>query len=177
MRKAVFGLLLLAGLALAQGADYRQAALAASALARLQAVAQSAQGEAKLLDWAKGVQARAEKDFEAKAYFKAAREAQAALLLYRGAQGEPQVRTPARPGFHRGHGPRDWGWRAKAPQWAERARLAVNRAEKELAYYRAQDALVKDLVAEAKARLEKEPGRAFLLARAALALISAERGF
>ncbi|WP_369792375.1 hypothetical protein [Thermus sp. 2.9] len=53
----------------------------------------------------------------------------------------------------------------------------MNRAEKELAYYRAQDALVKDLVAEAKARLEKEPGRAFLLARAALALISAERGF
>ncbi|WP_369792374.1 hypothetical protein [Thermus sp. 2.9] len=92
MRKAVFGLLLLAGLALAQGADYRQAALAASALARLQAVAQSAQGEAKLLDWAKGVQARAEKDFEAKAYFKAAREAQAALLLYRGGpRGAPSA--------------------------------------------------------------------------------------
>jgi len=53
----------------------------------------------------------------------------------------------------------------------------VDRAEKELTYYRAQDSLVKDLVAEAKDRLSKEPGRAFLLAQAALALISAERGF
>ncbi|GLV47743.1 hypothetical protein TJA_09100 [Thermus sp. LT1-2-5] len=178
MRKAVFGLLLLAGLTLAQGADYRQIALAAGALARLQAVAQGVQGEAKLLDWAKAVQARAEKDFADKAYFKAAREAQAALFLYRAAQGEPQVRAPARMGFHPGHGPRDWGWRGRAvPQLAERARRAVDRAEKELAYYRAQDALVKDLVAEAKARLEKEPGRALLLAQAALALVSAERGF
>ncbi|GAA5335591.1 MULTISPECIES: hypothetical protein [Thermus] len=186
MRKALFGVVLLAmGLSLAQGTEYRQAALAASALARLQALAQTAQGEAKLLDWAKAVQARAEKDFEAKAYFKAAREAQAALLLYRAAQGEPQAKAPARPaprmGFHHGHGPgpRAWGKeaRASAPRWAEGARLAVDRAEKELAYYRAQDPLVKDLVAEAKGRLEKEPGRAFLLARAALALISAERGF
>ena len=48
---------------------------------------------------------------------------------------------------------------------------------KELAYYRGQDPLVRSLIAEAKARLDKEPGRAFLLAQAALALISAERGF
>ncbi|BFH80158.1 hypothetical protein [Thermus thermophilus] len=54
---------------------------------------------------------------------------------------------------------------------------AVERAEKELAYYRGQDPLVRSLIAEAKARLDKEPGRAFLLAQAALALISAERGF
>ena len=59
----------------------------------------------------------------------------------------------------------------------QRVPSVVDRAEKELAYYRAQDSLVKDLVAEAKNRLSKEPGRAFLLARAALALISAERGF
>ncbi|BDG15729.1 hypothetical protein [Thermus brockianus] len=185
MRKALFGVFLLAvGLSLAQGTEYRQAALAASALARLQAVAQTAQGEAKLLDWAKAVKTRAEKDFEAKAYFKAAREAQAALLLYRAAQGEPQGKAPARPaprmGFRHGYGPRDGGWKGRemvASRVAERARLAVDRAEKELAYYRAQDPLVKDLVAEAKGRLEKEPGRAFLLARAALALVSAERGF
>ena len=36
---------------------------------------------------------------------------------------------------------------------------------------------MRSLIAEAKARLDKEPGRAFLLAQAALALISAERGF
>ena len=36
---------------------------------------------------------------------------------------------------------------------------------------------LKQVIAEAKARLDKEPGRAFLLAQAALALISAERGF
>ncbi|APD08846.1 MULTISPECIES: hypothetical protein [Thermus] len=184
MRKALFGVfLLVVGLSLAQGTEYRQAALAASALARLQAVAQTAQGEAKLLDWAKAVKTRAEKAFEAKAYFKAAREAQAALLLYRAAQGEPQVKAPARPaprmGFRHGYGPRDGGWKGRemASRVAERARLAVDRAEKELAYYRAQDPLVRDLVAEAKGRLEKEPGRAFLLARAALALVSAERGF
>jgi hypothetical protein len=53
----------------------------------------------------------------------------------------------------------------------------VDRAEKELDYYRGQDPLVKTLIAEAKGRLEKEPYRASLLARAALALISAERGF
>lgn len=176
MRKAFFGfLILLAGLSLAQGTDYRQAALAASALARLQAVAQGATGEEKLLSWAKELKARAEKSYEAKAYFKAAREAQAALLLYRAAQGE--LKAPM--GHRHGHGPRDWGYRGRdlPARLGPRAQALVDRAEKELAYYRAQDALVKDLVAEAKGRLEKEPGRALLLARAALALISAERGF
>ncbi len=57
------------------------------------------------------------------------------------------------------------------------AQALVDRAEKELAYYRGQDPLVRDLIAEAKARLGKEPVRAALLARAALALVSAERGF
>jgi len=58
-----------------------------------------------------------------------------------------------------------------------RAQALVDRTEKELGYYRGQDPLVKTLIAEAKGRLEKEPYRASLLARAALALISAERGF
>ncbi|SDE41663.1 hypothetical protein SAMN04488243_101124 [Thermus arciformis] len=176
MRKAFFGfLILLAGLSLAQGTDYRQAALAASALARLQAVAQGATGEEKLLSWAKELKARAEKSYEAKAYFKAAREAQAALLLYRAAQGEPKAPM----GYRHGRGPRDWGYRGRdlPARLGSRAQALVDRAEKELAYYRAQDALVKALVAEAKGRLEKEPGRALLLAQAALALISAERGF
>ena len=53
----------------------------------------------------------------------------------------------------------------------------ADRAEKELAYYRAGDPLVRTLVEEAKARKEREPLRAQLLARAALSLISAERGF
>lgn len=178
MRKAFFGfLILLAGLSLAQGTDYRQAALAASALARLQAVAQGASGEEKLLSWAKELKARAEGSYEAKAYFKAAREAQAALLLYRAAQGEPKAKAPM--GYRHGRGPRDWGYRGRdlPARLGSRAQALVDRAEKELAYYRAQDALVKALVAEAKGRLEKEPGRALLLAQAALALISAERGF
>ncbi|MDW8016871.1 MAG: hypothetical protein RMI36_03470 [Thermus sp.] len=177
MKRTLFGLLLLAaGLSLAQGTDYRQAALAAHALARLQAVAQAAQGEEKLLKWAQEVKARAERDYEAKAYFKAAREAQAALLLFRAARGQA---APAPPASHRGwdrgpgFGPRP-GLEARL---AQRAPGAVERAEKELAYYRGQDPLVKDLIAEAKGRLAKEPGRALLLAQAALALISAERGF
>lgn len=110
MRKLLAAVLLLAGLVVAQGTspDYRQAALSAALLARLQTVAQGAQGEEKLLTWAKTLK---------------------------------------------------------------------DRAEKELGYYRGQDPLVKDLIAEAKARQEKEPLKAALLAQAALALISAERGF
>ncbi|WP_038047833.1 hypothetical protein [Thermus caliditerrae] len=193
MQRALLGvMLLLAGLSLAQGVDYRQAAVASAALARLQAVAQNATGEEKLLAWAKEVKARAEKSYEAKGYFKAAREAQAALLLFRAAQGTSQVqaKAPAAPrmrmGLHHGWGHRRWERgplgqppRAAAPQarLAQGAQTAVDRAEKELAYYRAQDSLVKDLVAEAQSRLPKDPARAFLLARAALALISAERGF
>ncbi|MEN2982330.1 MAG: hypothetical protein ABDH20_07215 [Thermus sp.] len=182
MKRTLFGLLLLAaGLSLAQGTDYRQAALAAHALARLQAVAQTAQGEEKLLKWAQEVKVRAERDYEAKAYFKAAREAQAALLLFRAARGQA---APTPPASHRGWDHRRWdrgpgfgprpGLEARL---AQRAPGAVERAEKELAYYRGQDPLVKDLIAEAKGRLAKEPGRALLLAQAALALISAERGF
>lgn len=171
---------------MAQGVDYREAARAASALARVQAVAQGAGGEAKLLAWAKEVQARAEKSYEAKAYFKATREAQAALFLFRAAQGKPKAQAPAprwgfrwapHMGLRHGFAPglrQGEGWAARL---AARAQRAVDRAEKELGYYRGQDALVKELVAEAKGRLDKEPGRAFLLARAALALISAERGF
>jgi hypothetical protein len=184
MKRVLLGLLLLTvGLSLAQGVDYRQAAVAAAALARLQAVAQGATGEEKLLKWAQEVKVRAERSYEAKAYFKAAREAQAALLLFRAARGEPQ---PApRMGQGMGHG---WGHEHFAPRFRDRqgnpaprlpqaAQARVERAEKELAYYRGQDPLAKDLVAEAKARLAKEPGRALLLAQAALALISAERGF
>jgi len=158
VKKAVFGaLVLLAGLSLAQQADYRMEARAAGALSRLERVAERAGGEEKLLAWAKEVKARAERSHEAKAYFRALREAEAALHLYRAAQKAPW-HTPS--------------WRVK-----ERAPKAVERAEKELAYYRGQDPLVKDLIAEAKGRLDKEPGRALLLSRAALALISAERGF
>lgn len=193
MKRVLLGLLLLtAGLSLAQGVDYRQAAVAAGALSRLQAVAQGATGEEKLLKWAQEVKVRAERSYEAKAYFKAAREAQAALFLFRAAQGEPQMgaRVPAQPAPRMGLGMRQgWDQRAFAPRFRERAKVdpalrlaqqapvVVDRAEKELAYYRGQDPLAKDLVAEAKARLAKEPGRALLLARAALALISAERGF
>lgn len=192
MKQVLMGLvLLMAGLSLAQGTDYQQAAVASAALARLQAVAQGATGEEKLLAWAKEVKARAEKSYEAKAYFKAAREAQAALLLFRAASGEPQVQARGpRPaprmgmGMHHPFGPRahafaPWGKGRPGPdaRLTQRVPSVVDRAEKELAYYRAQDGLVKDLVAEAKNRLSKEPGRAFLLARAALALISAERGF
>ncbi|WP_018110538.1 hypothetical protein [Thermus igniterrae] len=184
MKRVLLGLLLLTvGLSLAQGVDYRQAAVAAAALARLQTVAQGATGEEKLLKWAQEVKVRAERSYEAKAYFKAAREAQAALLLFRAARGEPQ---PApRMGQGMGHG---WGHERFAPRFRDRqgnpaprlpqaAQARVERAEKELAYYRGQDPLAKELVAEAKARLAKEPGRALLLAQAALALISAERGF
>ncbi|MFN4072562.1 MAG: hypothetical protein ACK4G4_03955 [Thermus sp.] len=192
MKRAFTGLvLLMAGLSLAQGTDYGQAAVASAALARLQTVAQGATGEEKLLAWAKEVKARAEGSYEAKAYFKAAREAQAALLLFRAASGESQVQArgpkPAprmgmgrHPSFGpRGHASAPWGkgWPGLDARRAQRVPGVVDRAEKELAYYRAQDSLVKDLVAEAKDRLSKEPGRAFLLARAALALISAERGF
>ncbi|WP_114312897.1 hypothetical protein [Thermus caldifontis] len=192
MRRMLAGVLVLAaGLSLAQTTDYRQAAKAAAALARLEKVAQEVTGvaEERLLSWAKEVKARAEKSYEAKNYFKAAREAQAALLLFRATQGEPQVRAQVeRPVPHRGmgmhhpYGPRGHAFppgKGQDPgaRLAQRAPVAVDRAEKELAYYRAQDNLVKDLVAEAKNRLSKEPGRAFLLAQAALALISAERGF
>ncbi|BAW02365.1 hypothetical protein TTMY_1997 [Thermus thermophilus] len=176
MKKAVVGVLaLLAGLSLAQQVDYREAAWAAAALARLQTVAEKASGEEKLLSWAKELKARAEKSYEAKAYFKAAREAQAALLLYRAAQGEPEAPM----GYRHGHGPKDWGrWgRDLSARLGSRAQALVDRAEKERVYYRGQDPLVQSLIAEAKARLDKEPGRAFLLAQAALALISAERGF
>jgi hypothetical protein len=51
---------------------YRQEAMAAMALARLQTVAQQATGEEKLLAWAKEVKARAEKSYGAKEAFKAA---------------------------------------------------------------------------------------------------------
>lgn len=184
MKRVLLGLLLLtAGLSLAQGVDYRQVAVAAAALGRLQTVAQGATGEEKLLKWAQEVKAWAERSFEAKAYFKTAREAQAALLLFRAARGEPQ--SAPRIGQGVGHG---WGHERFAPKFRDRqgnpaprlpqaAQARVERVEKELAYYRGQDPLAKDLVAEAKARLAKEPGRAFLLAQAALALISAERGF
>ena len=53
MKKAVVGVLaLVAGLSLAQQVDYREAARAAAALARLQTVAEKASGEEKLLQWA-----------------------------------------------------------------------------------------------------------------------------
>jgi len=182
MRKAVVGVLALAmGLSLAQQVDYREAARAAAALARLQTVAGKASGEEKLLQWAQEVKARAEGSYRAQDHFKAFREAQAALLLYQAAQEVRQDRPAPR-----GLKPGPWGWRHPGPggRWealAQRVRAqaprAVERAEKELAYYRGQDPLVGSLIAEAKARLEKEPGRAFLLAQAALALISAERGF
>ncbi len=178
MKKAVIGVLaLVAGLSLAQQVDYvdyREAARSAAALARLESVAQGATGEKKLLGWAQAVKARAEKSYQAKDYFRALREAQAALHLYRAAMGEPQfpARSQDRMGSHHGFGPRGRGGKDK-----DRAQAALDRAEKELAYYRGKDRLVKDLVAEAKKRLEEEPGRARMLSRAALALISAERGF
>ncbi|GAA6740938.1 hypothetical protein Thermus77359_11230 [Thermus oshimai] len=186
MRNALAALLLLAGLAVAQGTgvDYRQAALAAGLLARLQTVEKSAQGEEKLLTWAKTLKGRAEQAYAQGAHFKAAREAQAALLLFRAAEAQKaQVgRGPKGRWDHRGLGFRDGRFRMhrfpQAPAPGMRGGPAlVDRAEKELAYYRGQDPLVKDLIAEAKARLEKEPVKAALLARAALALISAERGF
>ena len=91
MKKAVVGVLaLVAGLSLAQQVDYREAARAAAALARLQTVAEKASGEEKLLQWAQEVKARAERSYEAQDHFKALREAQAALLLYRAAQGAPK---------------------------------------------------------------------------------------
>ena len=190
-------MVLAAGLSLAQGVDYQQEAMAAMALARLQTVAQRATGEEKLLAWAKELKARAEKSYEAKEAFKALRQAQAALALFRAAQGEApgtglrqgwsQAPAPA-PGLRHGwHGVPGWpgmGMRQGRPFGGKelkdptlRAQALVDRAEKELDYYRGQDPLVKTLIAEAKGRLEKEPYRASLLARAALALISAERGF
>jgi hypothetical protein len=200
MKKALFGVLfLVAGLSLAQGVDYRREAQAAMALARLQTVAQQVSGEEKLLTWAKEVKARAEKSYEAKNPFKAFREAQAALALFRAAQGEApkaglcgqaglrgQFRAPAERAFGLRH--REWGMgrphglapgrrsqgQDPALRLKEMAQRSVDRAEKELDYYRGQD---QTLIAEAKGRLEKEPYRASLLARAALALISAERGF
>ena len=197
MKKALFGVLfLVAGLSLAQGVDYRREAQAAMALARLQTVAQQVSGEEKLLTWAKEVKARAEKSYEAKNPFKAFREAQAALALFQAAQGEAPkagLRGPSRTPAERAFGlrPGEWGMgrpHGLAPErrsqgqdpalrLKEIAQRSVDRAEKELDYYRGQDPLVKTLIAEAKNRLEKEPYRASLLARAALALISAERGF
>jgi type II secretory pathway pseudopilin PulG len=197
MKKALFGVLfLVAGLSLAQGVDYRREAQAAMALARLQTVAQQVSGEEKLLTWAKEVKARAEKSYEAKNPFKAFREAQAALALFRAAQGEAPkagLRGPSRTPAERAFGlrPGEWGMgrphglapgrrgqgQDPALRLKEMAQRSVDRAEKELDYYRGQDPLVKTLIAEAKNRLEKEPYRASLLARAALALISAERGF
>ena len=86
-RRALLGAVVLAaGLSLAQGVDYRQEAMAAMALARLQTVAQQATGEEKLLAWAKEVKARAEKSYGAKEAFKALRQAQAALALFRAAR-------------------------------------------------------------------------------------------
>lgn len=170
-------LLLLGGLAGAQSqVPYKDIAAAAMALARLQTVAaQVTQGDAKILGWAKEVKARAERSYEEKAYFRAAREAHAAILLFRGAR-EPrkalkerleQREQPLLHAFRRHEG---------AGRGLLRVDL-VDRAEKELAYYRAGDPLVRMLVEEAKARKEREPLRAQLLARAALSLISAERGF
>ncbi len=170
-------LLLIGGLAVAQTqVPYKEVAVAAAALARLQTVAaQAPQGEAKILSWAQEVKAKAERSFEAKAYFQAAREAQAALFLYQAAKGpeggsrrglkgrEAPVARAFHPRFRPGRGPAWVDW--------------VDRAEKELAYYRVGDALVQALIEEAKARKEKEPLRARLLAWAALALISADRGF
>jgi hypothetical protein len=182
MKKALLGAMVLAaGLSLAQGVDYRQEAVAAMALARLQTVAQQATGEEKLLAWAKEVKARAEKSYGAKEAFKALRQAQAALALFRAVQGEPPRPrhgfhgAPGRPGMGMRQGRPFGGKEMKNPTF--RVQALVDRAEKELDYYRGQDPLVKTLIAEAKNRLEKEPYRASLLARAALALISAERGF
>jgi hypothetical protein len=188
MKRALLGAVVLAvGLSLAQGVDYRQEAMAAMALARLQTVAQQATGEEKLLAWAKEVKARAEKSYEAKEAFKALRQAQAALALFRAAQGEPPRLGWApgpRHGFHGAPGRPGMGMRQGRPFGGKemknptfRVQALVDRAEKELDYYRGQDPLVKTLIAEAKNRLEKEPYRASLLAWAALALISAERGF
>ncbi|WP_337844365.1 hypothetical protein [Thermus sp.] len=197
MRKLLAAALLLAGLGVAQGTspDYRQAALSAALLARLQTVAQGAQGEEKLLTWAKTLKDRAERDYAQGAHFKAAREAQAALHLFRAASAPTQ---PPKVGMgrgrlgmgrwdHRGMGFKGGQFRMGLPPQAPvpgvrggygaPAQALVDRAEKELGYYRGQDPLVKDLIAEAKARQEKEPPKAALLARAALALISAERGF
>lgn len=159
-------------------------------------MAQQATGEEKLLAWAKEVKACAEKSYQAKEAFKAIREAQAALLLFRAAQGEAPkagLRGPSRAPAERAFGLRQKeGWRGHPHGFApgrrgqgqdpmlrlrEMAHRGVDRGEKELAYYRGQDPLARILIAEAKGRLEKEPYRAFLLARAALALISAERGF
>lgn len=140
MKRVLLGLLLLtAGLSLAQGVDYRQVAVAAAALGRLQTVAQGATGEEKLLKWAQEVKAWAERSFEAKAYFKTAREAQAALLLFRAARGEPQ--SAPRIGQGVGHG---WGHERFAPKFRDRqgnpaprlpqaAQARVERAEEELA--------------------------------------------
>jgi hypothetical protein len=102
------------------GVDYRQEAVAAMALARLQTVAQGATGEEKLLAWAKEVKARAEKSYGAKEAFKAAREAQAALALFRAAQVEPprQGWAPGpRHGFHGAPGRPGMGMRQGRPFW------------------------------------------------------------
>ena len=183
MKKALLGAVVLAaGLSLAQGGGqgagmaYRQEAMAAMALARLQTVAQQATGEEKLLAWAKEVKARAEKSYGAKEAFKALRQAQAALALFRAAQGEPPRQGWAPGPRHGFHGAPAWpgmGMRQGRPFGGKelkdltlRAQALVDRAEKELDYYRGQDPLVKTLIAEAKGRLEKEPYRASPLARA-----------
>lgn len=170
-------ILLLGGLAMAQSqGPYREVAVAAMALARLQAVAaQVTQGEAKILGWAKEVKARAEKSYEEKAYFRAAREAHAAILLFRGGGelGKDLKNRLGQRGRSTFHAFRRHERAGHGLLWVD----LVDRAEKEFAYYRARDPLVRTLVEEAKARKEKEPLRAQLLARAALSLISAERGF
>lgn len=178
METRVLGaILLLGGLAAAQSqVPYREVAVPAVALACLQTVAaQVTQGDAKILGWAKEVKARAEKSYEEKAYFRAAREAHAAILLFRGGGGlgkdlKNRLVQRGKPMFHT----------FSRHEGARRGLLRVDfvdRAEKELAYYRARDPLARTLVEEAKARKEREPLRAQLLARAALSLISAERGF
>jgi hypothetical protein len=177
---------------------YRQEAVAAMALARLQTVAQQATGEEKLLAWAKELKARAEKSYGAKEAFKAARASPGGPGALPGGPGggsgngaPPRVVPGSRPsapglrhGWHGVPGRPGMGMRQGRPFGGKelkdptlRAQALVDRAEKELDYYRGQDPLVKTLIAEAKGRLEKEPYRASLLARAALALISAERGF
>lgn len=170
----VLGLLLL-GLAWAQPArvDYRAEARSAFLLYHLEGLARSAQGEEKLLGWAKEVQTRAQTDHQAQRYFQAAREAEAAWYLYRAA------RTPSEPPKRRAQEKRPLHRGLERLRWnlEDLAQRAVDRAEKELDYYRAQDPLVRSLVEEAKTRLAKEPARALLLARAALALIAAGRGF
>lgn len=151
---------------------YREAEKAQREIARAQYLA-GIVGPGPLKGEADALLRRAQQEYQAQAYFRAKERAKAAAAIYEALRFQevaPRQGTPFGPGGRKAY---------EAPY---RAQEAIARAEYEASYYRVNQPLVGRLLTEAKGLLASgsdlaRAEAAHRLARAALHLIRAERGF